>query len=165
MPRVRCALGDPMVLPLLGLRPCQAGPLLPASHSMQTGAWSRDCSPARGYSVAPLIVELWPCRHSSLCLTEWQRAPAGAAASWAEAAWRGGQSRGLAGLQQSSGNSWGCSGWRGTRLFEGLVEDTCPVLELENGLGWGPSVWRDTRDMPCLGSCDKASLPGCRHLC
>lgn len=117
--------------------------------------------------MAPLIVELWPCKHSSLCLTERQRAPAGAAGKLGRGSLVWGTEQGTG---RAAAKHWEQPGLQWverdrTRLFEGLVEDTCRVLELENGLSWGPSVWRDTRDMACLGSCDKASLPGCRHLC
>lgn len=169
MPRVRCA-------------PCSWGPHSAATAVSDTlpsrisascipfpanrhGQWT--AAPPGGWSVPPLIVELWPCRHSSLCLTEWQRRPAGAAGKLGRGslAWGAEQGtgraaakhRGLLGLHWVERDR--------TRLFGGLVEETCPVLELEIGISWGPNVWRDTRDTPCLGSGDKARLPGCRHLC
>lgn len=46
-----------------------------------------------------------------------------------------------------------------TSLFGGLVEETCLVLELENGISWGPSVWRDTKTHPAW---EVVTRPACQ---
>lgn len=86
--------------------------------------------------MAPLAAELWLCWHSLPCPAECQKAQAGAAgrsvrsslAFWVQ----GGR---LAGLQQGMGASlWLWWAERGrTWVFEGLVEGTGPLLELEMG--------------------------------
>lgn len=102
------------MLPLLCLTLCQAGSLLPASHSLQTGTVN-GLQPCQGGGL--WLLSLLNCGHAgtALCASlngkgHLQVLPA----SWGEAAWPGGQSRGLAGLQQSTGDCWGCTGWRGT---------------------------------------------------
>lgn len=90
------------------------------------------------------LLALLNCGHagSSLCLTERQRAQ--------RAAGKLGRGSLVWGTEQGTGRAaakhWEQPGLQWverdrTRLFEGLVEDTCHVLELENGLSWGPSVW------------------------
>lgn len=117
MPRVRCA-------------PCSWGPHGAATAVSETlpSRTSASCIPSpadRG-----MVRALQPGQGAALWLLSLlNRSHAGTAlcaslngkghlqvlpTSWAEAAWLEGQSRGLAGLQQGTGDSRGCSGWRGT---------------------------------------------------
>lgn len=98
--------------------------------------------------MAPLIVEPWPCRHSSLCLTEWQRALAGAADKLGRGslAWGAEQGTGRAAARHRGQPGLQWVERDRIRIFKGLVEETRPLLELEleNGLSWGPSVCEGT---------------------